>query len=68
MSSYQRLKDEDSREGNGGGMKDTYSFGRYLGVDSKPHIGIELDPLVVPVDQKSLRGNGTVEKSGSGWV
>ncbi|KAK3373787.1 hypothetical protein B0T24DRAFT_528532 [Lasiosphaeria ovina] len=32
----------------------TYSFGRYVGVDGKAHVGIELDPLVMPVDGSML--------------
>ncbi|OAQ77321.1 hypothetical protein VFPBJ_07793 [Purpureocillium lilacinum] len=35
----------------------TFSFGRYKGVDGLVHIGIELDPHVVPIDPKALRGN-----------
>ncbi|KUI71238.1 Protein AIG2 [Cytospora mali] len=30
-----------------GQYKDTYSFGKYVGVDGKAHIGIELDPYVM---------------------
>lgn len=35
----------------------TFSFGRYRGVDGLVHIGIELDPHVVPIDPDALRGN-----------
>ncbi|POR36025.1 Uncharacterized protein TPAR_03767 [Tolypocladium paradoxum] len=38
----------------------TYSFGRYVGVDKKSHIGVELDPYVVPIPSSSLRGERTV--------
>ncbi|RMJ19872.1 hypothetical protein CDV36_000499 [Fusarium kuroshium] len=34
----------------------TLSFGRYVGVDGKVHIGIELDPHVVRIEPTSLRG------------
>ncbi|KAH8171661.1 hypothetical protein LIA77_08428 [Sarocladium implicatum] len=34
----------------------TYSFGRYLGHDGKPHVGIEQDPFVVPIAPGSLEG------------
>lgn len=33
----------------------TVSFGRYVGRDKDAHIGIEMDPHVVPVDPRSLR-------------
>lgn len=33
--------------------KDTYSFGKYVGVDGKEHVGIELDPYVAPLKPKS---------------
>ncbi|KAK5993470.1 hypothetical protein PT974_06901 [Cladobotryum mycophilum] len=33
----------------------TFSFGRYVGIDEKVHVGIELDPYVTPVDPASLR-------------
>lgn len=31
------------------GPRETYSFGKYVGVDGKGHIGIELDPYVDPL-------------------
>lgn len=34
----------------------TFSFGRYIGKDGEVHIGVEMDPHVVPVDPKSLKG------------
>ncbi|KAF4345269.1 hypothetical protein FBEOM_771 [Fusarium beomiforme] len=33
----------------------TLSFGRYIGMDGKVHVGIEADPHVVPIDPLSLR-------------
>ncbi|KAM5342421.1 hypothetical protein ACJ41O_013387 [Fusarium nematophilum] len=36
----------------------TFSFGRYVGQDGEAHLGIELDPHVVPVEPSSLRGKG----------
>ncbi|KAI6751707.1 hypothetical protein HG531_006403 [Fusarium graminearum] len=33
----------------------TFSFGRYIGRDKDVHIGIEMDPHVVPVDPQSLK-------------
>jgi hypothetical protein len=33
----------------------TFSFGRYVGKDGNVHIGIEMDPYVVPVDPVSLK-------------
>lgn len=38
-----------------GGQSRTLSFGRYLGSDGETHLGIELDPHVVPIDPSSLR-------------
>lgn len=32
----------------------TFSFGRYVGLDGRAHVGIELNPHVVPIDPKSL--------------
>lgn len=42
--------------GKAGQARETYSFGRYLGIDGKAHIGIELDPYVIALDQKSTLG------------
>lgn len=43
--------------GKAGQAGQTYSFGRYLGIDGKAHLGIELDPYVIALDQKAtLRG------------
>ena len=39
-----------SRSGQG-----TYSFGSFVGVDGKPHVGIEKDPFVVPLNASYLR-------------
>ncbi|RSL69436.1 hypothetical protein CEP54_002302 [Fusarium duplospermum] len=36
----------------------TLSFGRYIGRDGQVHIGIEMDPHVVPVDPLSLKDDG----------
>ncbi|KAH6689606.1 hypothetical protein F5X68DRAFT_260267 [Plectosphaerella plurivora] len=37
----------------------TFSFGRYIGDDGRAHVGIELDPHVVPVSLSSLKGGNT---------
>jgi hypothetical protein len=37
-----------------GNTSRTFSFGRYIGRDGDVHIGIEMDPHVVPVDPLSL--------------
>ncbi|KAK7711963.1 hypothetical protein SLS64_005234 [Diaporthe eres] len=42
--------------GKDGSARETYSFGRYLGIDGKAHIGIELDPYVFSLDQTSSLG------------
>ncbi|KAI0201332.1 hypothetical protein F4808DRAFT_450287 [Astrocystis sublimbata] len=33
----------------------TYTFGRYIGTDGKPHVGIERAPFVVKLDKRSFR-------------
>ncbi|KAL3594684.1 hypothetical protein FPOAC2_09001 [Fusarium poae] len=38
-----------------GHLSRTFSFGRYIGKDGDVHIGIEMDPHVVPVDPVSLK-------------
>lgn len=38
----------------------TYSFGRYIGVDGRSHVGIEIDPLVVPLDQRPTTGSDRI--------
>ncbi|KAM0278541.1 hypothetical protein ACHAQH_005109 [Verticillium albo-atrum] len=43
----------------------TFSFGRYIGVDGRAHVGIETDPSVVPIQLKSLRKGNT--DPGQGW-
>ncbi|KAL7933987.1 hypothetical protein V8C35DRAFT_302939 [Trichoderma chlorosporum] len=35
--------------------KKTYSFGRYIGVDQKVHLGIDVDPYVALIDPASLK-------------
>lgn len=42
-------------------LRQTYSFGRFLGVDGKTHIGIEADPFVMPIN-----ADGTLKKNGNG--
>jgi hypothetical protein len=44
----------------------TYSFGRYVGDDGRAHVGIEMDPFVVPIQLKSLQRGNTAPKEG-GW-
>ncbi|KAK3378246.1 hypothetical protein B0H63DRAFT_418148 [Podospora didyma] len=73
-----RATREYARQENGKGKTDkptellrtyrqTYSFGRYIGVDGKLHVGIEVDPLVMPVDgtmlQKKQTGLGLVKRT-----
>ena len=36
------------------GLKQRYGFGRYVGTDGKPHIGIEREPLVQVLTKKDL--------------
>ncbi|KAK4082836.1 uncharacterized protein Triagg1_1726 [Trichoderma aggressivum f. europaeum] len=49
-----RGQDGKSRE------KKTYSFGRYIGVDQKVHLGIDMDPYVALVDPASLKEKKTL--------
>lgn len=35
------------------GSEETYSFGRFVGVDGEAHIGIELDPFVTPMNPRT---------------
>lgn len=42
-------------------LRQTYSFGRFLGVDGKTHIGIDADPFVMPINE-----DGTLKKKGNG--
>ncbi|KAK0615857.1 hypothetical protein B0T17DRAFT_496936 [Bombardia bombarda] len=46
----------------------TYSFGKYLGIDGKPHIGIEVDPFVTPVDDSILQTSGFGFKGVGEWL
>ncbi|CAG2008151.1 unnamed protein product [Fusarium graminearum] len=38
----------------------TFSFGRYIGKDGEVHIGVEMDPHVVPIDPLSLKTQGVL--------
>lgn len=42
----------------------TFSFGRYLGEDGRAHVGIEMDPFVVPVKLSALRKGDTEPRTG----
>ncbi|KAI0538508.1 hypothetical protein GGR58DRAFT_526080 [Xylaria digitata] len=42
---------EGRKIGNDSILRHTYTFGRYIGKDRKPHIGIERDPFVVKLDR-----------------
>lgn len=41
------------------GLKQRYGFGRYVGTDGKPHIGIEREPLVQVLTKKDLESMQT---------
>ncbi|OIW30379.1 hypothetical protein CONLIGDRAFT_367130 [Coniochaeta ligniaria NRRL 30616] len=42
----------------------TYSFGKYLGMDGKEHVGVELDPFVAPADDGArVRCRGLFNRS-----
>ncbi|KAF5506745.1 hypothetical protein CGCS363_v005268 [Colletotrichum siamense] len=42
----------------------TFSFGRYVGDDGRAHVGIEMDPYVVPVKLSALRKGDTEPRTG----
>ncbi|GKT58635.1 hypothetical protein ColTof4_10368 [Colletotrichum tofieldiae] len=51
-------------EGPGSLRSATFSFGRYVGEDGRAHVGIELDPFVVPVELSALRKGDTEPRKG----
>lgn len=53
-------------DGAGGSLESsaTFSFGRYVGEDGRAHVGIELDPFVVPVKLSALRKGDTEPRKG----
>ncbi|KAG9250888.1 uncharacterized protein F5Z01DRAFT_335474 [Emericellopsis atlantica] len=57
-----RLLFDHSPTGNLKGR--TFSFGRFIGHDGTTHVGIELDPFVVPIDPSSF---GKPARSPWGW-
>ncbi|KAH7361976.1 hypothetical protein B0T11DRAFT_351863 [Plectosphaerella cucumerina] len=54
---------EISDDSGPGSPARTFSFGRYVGDDGRAHVGIELDPYVVPVKLSSLKKGNTKPKS-----
>lgn len=57
VSASHILLDDDKESSSSGDTKEekTYSFGRYIGVDQKVHLGIDMDPHVALVDPASLK-------------
>jgi hypothetical protein len=57
VSTSHLLLDDDKDSSSSGDTKEekTYSFGRYIGVDQKVHLGIDMDPHVALVDPASLK-------------
>ncbi|KAK0728188.1 hypothetical protein B0T26DRAFT_748445 [Lasiosphaeria miniovina] len=51
---YEEEGEDETAKRWRGSLRPTYSFGRYVGVDGKLHVGIELDPLVMLVDGHAL--------------
>ncbi|KAK2002022.1 hypothetical protein LX36DRAFT_627585 [Colletotrichum falcatum] len=51
-------------DGPGSLKSATFSFGRYVGDDGRAHVGIELDPFVVPVKLAALRNGDTEPRKG----
>lgn len=46
---------EKERNSHVKGLEQTYGFGRFVGTDGKPHIGIEREPLVQVLTRQDLR-------------
>ncbi|OHW94646.1 hypothetical protein CSPAE12_06735 [Colletotrichum incanum] len=61
-----RKGSNSSSIGGGSGLKKapTFSFGRYVGEDGRAHVGIEMDPYVVPVKLSALRKGDTEPRTG----
>lgn len=57
VSASHILLDDDKESSSSEDTKEerTYSFGRYIGVDQKVHLGIDMDPHVALVDPASLK-------------
>jgi hypothetical protein len=57
VSASHILLEDDKGASSAGDVKEakTYSFGRYIGVDQKVHLGIDMDPYVALVDPASLK-------------
>ncbi|CAI0645263.1 unnamed protein product [Colletotrichum noveboracense] len=51
-------------DGPGSLQSATFSFGRYVAEDGRAHVGIELDPFVVPVKLSALRKGDTEPRNG----
>ncbi|EXF73724.1 hypothetical protein CFIO01_02494 [Colletotrichum fioriniae PJ7] len=51
-------------DGPGSLKSATFSFGRYVDDDGRAHVGIELDPFVVPVKLSALRKGDTEPRTG----
>lgn len=50
VKEYAEREEKIRRAPNATRSNATYSFGKYLGMDGKEHVGIELDPFVAPAD------------------
>ncbi|KAM0477581.1 hypothetical protein ACHAPX_005895 [Trichoderma viride] len=57
VSASHILLDDDNESSSSRDTKEknTYSFGRYIGIDQKVHLGIDMDPHVALVDPASLK-------------
>lgn len=57
VSASHILLDDDKEPSSSRDTKQekTYSFGRYIGIDQKVHLGIDMDPHVALVDPASLK-------------
>lgn len=60
VSASRILLDDEGPSSSGEEKEEkTYSFGRYIGVDQKVHLGIDMDPHVALVDPASLKEKGS---------
>ncbi|KAK2048923.1 hypothetical protein LZ31DRAFT_489657 [Colletotrichum somersetense] len=66
MSRVDSGKKDDGLGSKSGGLKKapTFSFGRYVGDDGRAHVGIEMDPYVVPVKLSALKRGDTEPRTG----
>jgi hypothetical protein len=66
---YEGSNKEDKDQQAAG--KQTYTYGKFIGGDGKPHVGIELDPFVLPLESSRWNLRSSARSSASDvpdWV